>query len=334
MTDLDFVDLEAFKRLRRMPSRPIPHAPTAYSGTLDEFYDRHAVHVLPDPDLVAYYHGLLAKVCNDPSFAFIVRYVDAATRGIELETRHGDKYRPSDNSPAWWFHYLLYNRLVVRPDDFRALLDDAPTHMFEVARSIPTSVSAAGWHVAHIFGAKDGNAASDSWSREELRRRFLRNFHPCNIFYIPKTNWQRNGADPRVIAYFAARLAERFGRVWTDFVAVAGRPLEGRANGSFEFSCAETTASSPVPVDAGTGAPAVTYTYRNRLCFKAKHIEPLEPDQAFRVVVAGIGVYQMTKAQFYGAFPNIVVSASYREHGLYHGPNLHVRAARFRVADV
>ena len=162
-----------------------------------------------------------------------------------------------------------------------------------------------GWHVAHIFGAKDGNTASDSWSREELRRRFLRNFHPCNIFYIPKTNWQVNGADPRVIAYFAARLAERFGRVWTDFVAVAGRPLEGRASGSFEFSCAETTASSPVGVDRGTGAPAVTYTYRNRLCFKAKHIEPLAPEQAFRVVAAGIGVYQMTKAQFYEAFPNI-----------------------------
>ena len=333
MADPDFMELETFKRLRRMPSRPIPVAPSAYSGSLDEFYERHAVHVLPDPDIVAYYHGLLAKVCEDPSFAFIVRYVDASTRGLQLETRHGVSYRPSDNSPAWWFHYLLYNRLRVRPDDFRALLDTAPTHMFEVARSIPTSVSAAGWHVAHIFGAKDGNTASDSWSRDELRRRFLRNLHPCNIFYIPKTNWQRNGAEPQVITYFADRFAERFGRVWTDFVAVAGLRFEGRANGSLEFSCAEPTTSSPVRVDRSASDPAVTYTYRNRLCFKAKYIEPLTPDQAFRVVVAGIGVYQMTKAEFYETFPNIVVSASYRDHGLYHGANLHARAARFRVAD-
>lgn len=79
--------------------------------------------------------------------------------------------------------------------------------------------------------------------------------------------------------------------------------------------------------------PAITYPYRIRLCFKAKYIEPLGPDQVFRVVVDGIGIYQMTKAEFYEAFPGIVASASYQQHGLYHGANLHVRAARFRVAD-
>jgi hypothetical protein len=135
------------------------------------------------------------------------------------------------------------------------------------------------------------------------------------------------------IRYSVTTRARPITTVNTVFVAVAGLRFEGRANGSLEFSCAEPTTSSPVRVDRGASDPAVTYTYRNRLCFKAKYIELLTPDEAFRVVVAGIGVYQMTKAEFYETFPNIVVSASYRDHGLYHGANLHARAARFRVAD-
>lgn len=65
----------------------------------------------------------------------------------------------------------------------------------------------------------------------------------------------------------------------------------------------------------------------------AKHIEPLSPVEVFRVVVSGLGVYEMTKGEFYEAFPNVVASRSYRVDGLYHGANLHAKAARFRTSE-
>ena len=65
--------------------------------------------------------------------------------------------------------------------------------MFEVSRCLPTNINGAGWHVAHILNTKDRNIEWKNWSREELVRRFVRNIHPCNCYYIPKRNWHRHG---------------------------------------------------------------------------------------------------------------------------------------------
>ena len=74
--------------------------------------------------------------------------------------------------------------------------------------------NAAGWYVAHIYGVKDGVTDYRSWSRDELVKRFLRNVHPCNCFYVPLAVGHRYGEDPRVIAYVAARYERRYGKVW------------------------------------------------------------------------------------------------------------------------
>jgi hypothetical protein len=140
-----------------------------------------------------------------------------------------------------------------------------------------------------------------------------------------------------VIAYFRARYADRYGDTWRQFVELAG---DGQPpitpEGSLPFSYWLETVSSPTLatiIDEEITVPAAAYRCRGRLTFKAKYIEPLADDEAFRVTVEGIGVYQMTKAQFYQTFPAIVVTKSYRVDQVYNGAKLHEQAAKFRIGD-
>lgn len=75
--------------------------------------------------------------------------------------------------------------------------------------------------------------------------------------------------------------------------------------------------------------PALTYSYY-RLGFRADVIEPLRDHDVFRVDTPG-GNYQMSKAEFYRVFANVVASASYSESGLYHYPTAPGKAAQFLV---
>ena len=44
-----------------------------------------------------------------------------------------------------------------------------------------------------------------------------------------------------------------------------------------------------------------------------------------------VGVFQMSKADFYRVFPKVSTTQSYKETGLYHYPRLPAKAERFRV---
>ena len=77
--------------------------------------------------------------------------------------------------------------------------------------------------------------------------------------------------------------------------------------------------------------PTVVYEYK-RFCFKASKIEPLQDDQAFKVVTPN-GSFQMTKAEFYRAFPKVVISKSYSESGLYHYPSLPKSILPYKVTE-
>src|SRR5262249_46286006 len=76
-------------------------------------------------------------------------------------------------------------------------------------------------------------------------------------------------------------------------------------------------------------AQPVMYEF-SRLCFKADIIEPLSDQESFRVITPG-GTFQMTKADFYRDFANVVKSRSYREGGIYHYPTVPQKALRYRV---
>lgn len=71
----------------------------------------------------------------------------------------------------------------------------------------------------------------------------------------------------------------------------------------------------------------VEYSY-SRLCFKADIIEQLKDNDAFAVHTP-VGIFKMTKAEFYETFPNIVRSESYQRHRIYHMKNPTSKAMRF-----
>jgi curved DNA-binding protein CbpA len=68
----------------------------------------------------------------------------------------------------------------------------------------------------------------------------------------------------------------------------------------------------------------------SRLCFKADVIESLSDQGSFRVVTP-VGIFQMTKADFYRDFANVVRSRSYREGGIYHYPTVPQKALGYQV---
>lgn len=68
--------------------------------------------------------------------------------------------------------------------------------------------------------------------------------------------------------------------------------------------------------------------YYSRLCFKADIIERLKDNEEFAVHTP-VGIFKMTKAEFYETFPNIVESESYQRHGIYHMKNPPRKAMRF-----
>jgi hypothetical protein len=70
-----------------------------------------------------------------------------------------------------------------------------------------------------------------------------------------------------------------------------------------------------------------------KLTFYKHKIEPLAPKQSFRVTVAGVGVFEMTKDEFLGQFNDVVMSPSYRADGLYAYPTLPTKAEKFRRGD-
>ncbi len=81
---------------------------------------------------------------------------------------------------------------------------------------------------------------------------------------------------------------------------------------------------------SSAGGPKVTYD-SSRFCFKRERIDGLAPAEEFRMITP-VGVFQMSKTEFYREFPNVVASASYKA-GVYNYPRLPSKAEQFRVRD-
>lgn len=270
--------------------RPIPSSPPTFDGTLKDLFNLHARHVLPEPADVEHVHRRIVEHCRQEAPIFLVRCITGCERGHIYVTESGARFRPTDNSPAWWVHHLAFQGI----EDFR--FEDAPTHMFEIGRRIPQNINTAGWHVAHILNAKDGNAGWRKWSREDLVRRFVRNLHPANCFYIPKQGWGRYGGDPEVMGFFIGRYRERYHRIWDEFVGLVGAEPFGVAPDHGREVSYVYPLPPPVPAGHPVGVGDVAASYRSsRLCFKANVIEPLNPQDVFEVTTP-TGIFRMTKA--------------------------------------
>ena len=71
----------------------------------------------------------------------------------------------------------------------------------------------------------------------------------------------------------------------------------------------------------------VEYSY-NRFCFKADIIEPLDNNDIF-IMNTPEGTFQMTKAEFYNIFSNVVESDSYQKGRIYHSKKPPMKALQF-----
>lgn len=130
--------------------------------------------------------------------------------------------RATDNSPAWWWHAILFNAGSIEPDELPALVERTPCHMFNTAQ-IQTA-NRARWHVGHLLQVRDHDTEWQRWPRTGAVWRFVRNIHPCNAYYLPLTNWQRVRRDPQLVASVAAYYRERYASIWDEFTGLVRAP--------------------------------------------------------------------------------------------------------------
>jgi hypothetical protein len=316
-------------------------APSNFDGSWLDLYRKHIEPNLPQPELVQQFHEWLVEYCRSAGQVFPVRAVRGAERRKTYPTSDGTIIAPTDNSPAWVVHALLMEKRLSRYQDFKKLICNMPTHMFDIPKVTRRTANALGWYVAHIYPAKNGDINFRSWTRGEVERRFLLSLHPCNLFLMPLPNRQ-SGEDAHVIAFIADQFATRYHSTWAKFLAcVQVAPLaRNPAFGSRPVRPDQSSFGSASPNKGSHGGQrsvsadrreAVSYRSK-RLTFKRDRIEPLAPNEQFEVVTP-MGVYRFTKQEFHLEFRNIVTSKSYLEGGSYHGKELHLKAARFRVAD-
>jgi hypothetical protein len=309
-------------------------APKHFRGSWLELFRDHIEPNLPPIEAVARFHEWLIAYCHDPAAVFSVRYVRGAERRQVYSTDDGTVIAPSDNSPAWVVHALLMEQRLSCYRDFRDLMLEMPAHMFDVPKLKNQTANANGWYVAHIYPAKNGDTKFRLWTRDEVQRRFLRNLHPCNVFLAPGARNSRDGENPQVIAFMAERYASRYGLIWIEFLRHI-RATALIADASFGDQPVQSTpipAHDQMPMLQVGVSRAIAFYRATRLTFKRDLIEPLAPEEQFEVITP-MGVYRFTKREFYADFANVARAASYREHGLYHGARLHLKAQRFRVPD-
>lgn len=312
-------------------------SPSDFDGSLADLFGEFIEPNLPLPACVADLHRQLVQYATAPDPLFLLRHIRGTERRMEYATRDGTRFKATDNAPAWWTQYAVLQGYSISPEHVADVMRTIPVHMFDVPKALPTTANAAGWHIAHIFPVKDGDTGFRDWTRGDVMARFIRNVHPCNYFLVPKTDWQRWGGDERVISFFAELHSRRYADVWSEFLALS----KGRMPPSTEKTASTRITFGqgggmrkegvPLPSDISPASDGSDVSYSaSRLTFKAKVIEPLAEDDAFRVVTPS-GTFQFTKAGFYRAFPGVVSSASYREKGLYNFPSVPRAALPFLV---
>jgi hypothetical protein len=196
----------------------ILQAPDSFDGSLNDLYLNFVSKILPDPNVVAHIHIRLKEYCSNPNAVFLIRYVRSTVRRQIYHTRFGDRFKATDNSPAWWIAGQLIKGWKPSADEFATALAIAPSHMFDIKDASDRVLNRFGWHIAHFYNVKDRQTEYQLWSRQELIRRFLRNIHPCNQFYLPLNDWAQYGEKIPVKSFFAQVYANRYGEVWREYL--------------------------------------------------------------------------------------------------------------------
>lgn len=310
-------------------------APQEFSGDLETLFQMYAKYVLLEPEVVIHFHKCITNYYSetlDP--LYLVRVVKNLARGKTIITDVGKKISPTDNSPSWWIHYQLFTNQFQNFDSISKFLESIPCHIHEV--KISGHINKQGWHIAHIFNVKNGDTSFQNWDEKELLRRTIRNIHPCNYFYVPKTEWEFYGENDKVIAFFYKKFEAIYKPIWNDFLGLANGEIKNFPEevNSFmylipkNYHCHKTMQIQSSNSE-NQGDFKVEYN-SSRLCFLADKIEPLGWDEFFCIKTPK-GTFAMTKQQFYSTFPNVVNSASYRNRRIYHYPNTPKKAFQYKT---
>jgi hypothetical protein len=201
-------------------------APDSFEGSVNDLYLTFTSKILPDPNVVAHIHVRLKEYCANPNAVFLIRYVSSTVRRQIYHTKFGDRFKATDNSPAWWMSGRLMDSWKPSADEFAVALARAPSHMFDIKNASDRALNRFGWHIAHFYNVKDRQTEYQLWNRQELARRFLRNIHPCNQFYLPLNDWAQYGERIPVKSFFAHIYANRYGEVWKEYLQlIAEKPI-------------------------------------------------------------------------------------------------------------
>ena len=317
------------------PRRALLVSPPAFDGPFDDLLQQYIQPNLPGVDAVEEFHRQLVDYVSSPDPLFLVRRVRGMERGSLYGTRDGVRMKASDNAPAWWVFAALTQGFRIAPDAFPQVMETLPTHFFHVARTCAPTANRAGWHIAHLFDVGDRKPAFANWTRTDVVARFVRSVHPCNHILLPHSDWQKWGADLRVIAASVRWYAERYARIWDDFMTLAGVSADslGKVAGPvrYTYDTARPAAAAPESDAEGSVPGRVARAYgATRFTLRRDVIESLGPGEVVRIETPS-GGFELTKAQVYEAFPRAVQSRSYREDGIYHWPRVPKSAERFRV---
>lgn len=325
-----------------MPNMPV--APDCYEGSLASFVARHSNDLyLPSEVVEAFHHALVRYINNDDPI-FLIRTVGQLQRRCDYENDVA-ALRPTDNAPAWHVHAKLFYDGMNAFSDFSRFIECMPCHMFSLRDT--DHANGRGWHYAHIENTNNRDTNWQQFSRKELTRRMVRNFHPCNYFFVPKSNWQETGGQKTVIEWHRSFFAQRYASIWPSFVELAEgsndaciaadtsflvRPRLQRATGNLQPARPAPTGlpqSEQRPAGRIESDVEVTY-HHSRLYFKRDKIEPLKTNDRFRVITRDFGSFSMSKTDFYRVFPNVSESASYTARGEYHYRTPPQHALQFR----
>jgi hypothetical protein len=139
--------------------------PSDFAGDFGTFFERFVEPNLPSVERVHQFDRLISEYIESANPAYIVRMVRGMNRDNVFSNVHHDQILGSDNSPGIWIHATLMGTAPIAAiaDDF---FKNVPRHMFRIPKI--ETLRSAGYHLAHIVSAKNGDTKWEDWSKREL----------------------------------------------------------------------------------------------------------------------------------------------------------------------
>src|SRR3982751_5653453 len=91
--------------------RAMRRAPQSFSGDLHELATNYVMPNLISPEVVVSFHSKVTSYLEGRDPLFLIRALSETTRGQIYRTKSGDRFRATDNAPAWWIHFALFQQI-------------------------------------------------------------------------------------------------------------------------------------------------------------------------------------------------------------------------------